>query len=291
MELTQLETFVAVARHGSITRAAEVVHLSQPAVSAQIKTLEERLGLALFERTSRGMRLTADGERLLPQAEHTLGAHRALLDQAAHLRQRPSGPVRLGVDANTPTAALGPWLSRLADRHPEVEVSVQQAISRDVVQGILAGELDAGVFNAHGEPDARLATTEVTRFGLVLVAPTHLETERPPRWEALAQLPWICPDADTCCGRAIAELLLQHGIRPARVIRVDREHVTRSLVASGVGVGLLHSYTAADAVAAGEVRVLCEVPHSVGVLLGHLASRSGDPLLQATVGAFDVAEG
>ena len=72
MDLYQLKTFVAVAREGSITRASELVHLSQPAVSAHIKALEETLRLALFERTPRGMSLTRHGQRLLAKAEQTL---------------------------------------------------------------------------------------------------------------------------------------------------------------------------------------------------------------------------
>ncbi len=75
MDIHQLRTFVAVARERSITRASELLHLSQPAVSAHIKAIEDALGLTLFERTSRGMSLTRDGERLLAKAEQTLAAH------------------------------------------------------------------------------------------------------------------------------------------------------------------------------------------------------------------------
>jgi molybdate transport repressor ModE-like protein len=82
VDLYHLKTFVAVAREGSITRAAEVVHLSQPAVSAHVKEVEDALGLTLFERTSRGMSLTADGRRLLAKAEHALAAHQDLLEEA-----------------------------------------------------------------------------------------------------------------------------------------------------------------------------------------------------------------
>src|SRR5579859_4676017 len=79
MEIHQLRTFVAVAREGSITRASELLHLSQPAVSAHIKAMEEALGVTLFERTSRGMDLTTDGQRIRAKAEQTLGAHQELM--------------------------------------------------------------------------------------------------------------------------------------------------------------------------------------------------------------------
>ena len=86
MELYQLTTFVAIAREGSLTRAAERVFTSAPAVSAQLKALEDELGVKLFERTSRGMALTEAGQRLLEEAERTL---------ASALRMRSAARVRL----------------------------------------------------------------------------------------------------------------------------------------------------------------------------------------------------
>ena len=86
MDIHQLKTFVTVARERSITRSSEVLHLSQPAVSAHIKALEDTLGLALFERTPRGMSLTREGERLLAKAEQTLAAHQGLMDEATRIK-------------------------------------------------------------------------------------------------------------------------------------------------------------------------------------------------------------
>ena len=91
MEIHQLKTFVAVAREGSITRASERLYLSQPAVSAHIKAIEDTLGLTLFARTPRGMALTGDGERLLAKAEQTLGAHRELVEEATRIKGRSRG--------------------------------------------------------------------------------------------------------------------------------------------------------------------------------------------------------
>lgn len=86
MDLHQLKTFVAVAREGSITRASGLLHLSQPAVSAHIKAMEDTLGLSLFERTPRGMSLTPDGQRLLAKAEQTLAAHQELMAEATRTK-------------------------------------------------------------------------------------------------------------------------------------------------------------------------------------------------------------
>lgn len=284
MDLHQLKTLVAVAREGSITRASEVLHLSQPAVSAHIKALEEALGLTLFERKARGMHLTGDGRRLLAKAEQTLAAHQDLLEEAARIKGRLTGRLRLGVGANSSPEVLGRLVTQLCERCPEVEVTLRQGDSREVVDRIVRGDLDAGFYNETDEPAADLATIVVSGFGILLAAPVGLAAaSKPPRWDALADLPWVCPPSDSCCGRAAEQLFRDHGIRPERIIAVDRESVTRTLIAAGVGVGLLHDYTAEQAEARGEVEVICEARPAVRVLFAHLASRAGDPLLRAAV--------
>ncbi len=282
MEIYQLKTFVVVAREGSITRASEQLHLSQPAVSAHVKALEETLGLALFDRTARGMRLTRDGRRLLVKAEQTLGAHREMLDEATRIKGKLTGRLRVGVGANSGPEGIGQLLTMLSERCPEVEVSLKQADSHDVIDGLLCDRLDAGFYNETTESDPRLTTVQASTFGIYLVAPPGLVTvTQPPNWAALADVPWICPTVESCCGRAAESLFRQHGIRPQRIISTDRESVTRTLIAAGIGVGLLHGYSARAARSQGEVEIVCEARRSVRVLFAHLASRAGDPLLEA----------
>src|SRR5258706_499762 len=91
MELNQLRAFVEIAKVGQLTRAAERLHLSQPALSGQLKALEETLGVSLFERSSSGMTLTAGGRSLLGEAESILAATQQLKQAAQQLRGRPAG--------------------------------------------------------------------------------------------------------------------------------------------------------------------------------------------------------
>lgn len=126
MDLHQLKTFVAVAREGSITRASGLLHLSQPAVSAHIKAMEDTLGLSLFERTPRGMSLTPDGQRLLAKAEQTLAAHQELMAEATRTKGELTGKLRLGAGSNSNHEAIGRLLTVLAERCPGVEVAGRQ---------------------------------------------------------------------------------------------------------------------------------------------------------------------
>jgi len=282
VDLYQLKTFVAVAREGSITRAADVVHLSQPAVSAHIKELEDVLGLTLFERTSRGMNLTADGRRLLAKAEQTLVAHQELMAEAARSRGTLTGRLRLGAGSNSSHEAIGRLLTAMSERFPQVEVTLGHARSKEILAGLRNDTFDAGVYNEGGEADRDLATIEVARFEVFLVAAKGtVDTSKPLDWKALAGAAWIYPPAAACCGRAAEGFFRAHQLRPARVIGVDTQAMIRTLVGSGLGVGLLHADAAEEARRAGEVDLLCEAAAPVRVLFAHLASRKQDPVLSA----------
>lgn len=280
MEIHQLKTFVAVAREGSITRASERLYLSQPAVSAQIKAMEETLGLALFQRTPQGMSLTRGGQQLLTKAEQTLEAHRELIEEATRIKGALTGKLRLGAGSNSSPELLGRLLTTLAARCPEVEVTLQHGNSLDILDSIRRGGLDAGFYGEAGEPDPEFTTLEVSRFSIYLAAPPGFAaTAQPLDWQAIAELPWICPTCSACCGRAAESLFQTHQIRPKQIISVDRESVTRTLIAGGMGVGLLHADKAKAAQAYGDVELVCEVQTSARVLFAHLASRAQDPLL------------
>lgn len=282
MDIYQLETFVAVAREGSITRASELLHLSQPALSAHIKALEDVLGLTLFDRTPRGMSLTQDGKRLLAKAEQTLAAHRELMTEATRIKGHLTGKLRLGAGGKSNNEAIGRLVAILSERCPEVGVVLEHGTSLDMLAGIRNGSLDAGFYNEAGDPDRELATIEVAQFRTCIVAPPGLVAATDPLdWKSLEDLPWIYPASSACCGQAAESLFKLNLIRPKRIVSVDREDVTRTLIAGGIGVGLLHSDTAAEARARGEVEVLFESKTSVRVLFAHLASRAQDPLLVA----------
>jgi DNA-binding transcriptional LysR family regulator len=272
MDIYQLRTLVAVAREGSIKRASELLHLSQPSVSAHVKLLEDTLGVTLFERTPRGMTLTRDGERLLAKAEKTLAAHQELVEEAARIKGRLAGRLRIGANGTASELAVQ-LVTAVAEKWPEIEIAIHHLSSLEVLAGLRNGTLDAGFYN--GEPEDDLVTREVSRFTIHVAAPRSAATD----WSALAQLPWIYPTTSTCCGNTAEALFRAHGFRPQKIISIDREHVTRTLVANGLGVGLLHDTTAREAAA--EVQLVYEAPAPVRVLFAHLASRTNDPLVGA----------
>jgi DNA-binding transcriptional LysR family regulator len=282
VDIHQLRTFVVVAREGSVTRASDVLHLSQPAVSAHIKSMEESLGLSLFERTPRGMSLTHDGQRLLAKAQHTLHAHQELMSEATRGKGELTGRLRLGAGSNSNNEVIGRLITVMAERHPAVEVALKHGTSREILAEIRNGALDGGFYNEPRRPDADLSAIEVSQFKVFVAAARGvLDATRRTDWQALAELPWIYPAASACCGQTAEDLFKAKSFRPKRIVSVDRQDVSRTLIAGGMGVGLLHEGTAKEAEAKGEIELLFEADTVVHTYFAHLASREREPLLAA----------
>lgn len=283
MELYQLKIFVTVAKTGAVTKASEQLYLSQPAVSAQIKALEEELGLSLFDRTVRGMSLTPHGVVILSKAEQLLAQQRDLLDEARRLRGGLSGRLRLGSNRGASAVLLGKLLAQLSETAPELDVSLEFGSPPDIATALREGRLDAGFYTEY-EQHELLHSEAVDRFGIQLAVapqllPAGFRTEPVPDWQWIALLPWISAPAGSCCGRAAERLFREQQFRPAKMIEADQEHLIRALISSGVGIGLLHTPTARDAAAKGEVRLIGPVLQQVQLLFGCLARKQQEPLL------------
>src|SRR5450432_111006 len=140
MELNHLQSFIAVARLGHLTRAAETLHLSQPALSGQIKSLEENLGVTLFERSSSGMSLTTSGRQLLEDAQRVIESVQNLKNAAV---LEPS------------ILQVGELLSLAFRQHPQLELELHQVLSSDALVGVRNGTLDASFYFGR-QPEADL---------------------------------------------------------------------------------------------------------------------------------------
>src|ERR1700710_1159022 len=143
IDVDQLRTFIAIVETGSFTKAADVVHKTQSAVSMQMKRLEERLGRPIFERDGRASRLTEDGERLLDYARRIIKLNVEAL--AAFGDDELSGHVRLGVPDDYADRYLPEIMARFSRAYPSVELSVICEPSVDLLERIDANEIDLAI--------------------------------------------------------------------------------------------------------------------------------------------------
>ncbi|MFB9886716.1 LysR family transcriptional regulator [Balneatrix alpica] len=288
MDLYQLRTLVRVAQEGSITRASESLHLSQPAVSAHIKALEDSLGLLLFERHAQGMLLTPQGEQLVAKAELILQAHQQLLLEATRLKGELKGELRLGASSHAQPAYLGQLLLRLAQQYPELHVELRHYSQRSaLLLDLDKGRLDAAFCHDQEPSPAKLISQEVACQGIFLAAPPSWDILQPPLdWSALQARPWILPSDNSGCGQAAENLFQQLGWRPQQIIRSDREAITLQLIQAEAGLGLLHADTARLAETAGQVCLLHLLPGALRLHLVYPRQRQQDVLIQAVLNAL-----
>lgn len=241
-DLQTLRAFITVAREGSVSRAAEKLHLTQPAVSLKLKQLQEGLGLALFHRRPQGLKLTTDGYALLPAAERTLAAM-AAFEQSAHaLHSTLRGRLKIGTIVDPEFIRLGAFLHRLVGRAPQLETALQHGMSGSVLNWIRRGELDVGFYLAppgEGPEAPEIAYRELTQFHYHVIAPAGWSGRLTRTdWPSLAALPWIVTPQESVHHRLLQGVLEPQGLVPNGVAQVDQEACMLDLVRAGVGLSL-----------------------------------------------------
>lgn len=242
MNYHNLRAFVTVAHEGNLTRAAVRLCLTQPALSLQIKKLQEQLDLTLFDRTPRGMRLTETGQRLLPVAERALQGAAEFSAAAAGLKDAVSGRLRLGTILDPEFLRLGRFLRILTERHPILSYELAHGMSGVVAKMVEDGQLDVAFTLGH--PDlielaGRFHVVSLTVFSYRVVAPSGWSGRvRGKGWRELASLPWIGAPPDSVHNRLLARIFAAEGVEQKVVARVDLEPSMMDLVRSGVGMAL-----------------------------------------------------
>lgn len=242
-----LRAFVTVAREGNVSRAAERLHLSQPAVSLQLKHLAQATGLSLFRRSAHGLVLTADGAALLPQAERALGGLQDFAQAARRLQSTVRGSLRIGTILDPEFTRLGAFLKHLVEAAPQIRTELRQAMSGDVWAQVERDALDGGFYLAEpdqeGPAQGRLTQLRLTRFTYRVLAPAGWGPQvLGCGWKELARLPWLATPPASVHHRLLARVFGPEGSAgpaPRRVALVDQEASMLDLVRSGVGLSLV----------------------------------------------------
>lgn len=262
MDLNQLRAFVTVAHEGNLTRAAERLHVSQPAVSLQLKALQNSLDLQLFSRIPSGVQLTDDGAKLLPLAERALAGVNELTQSARLLHARAAGTLTgslsIGTILDPEFTRLGAFLKQLVETYPQLSTQLRHGMSGDVLRQVENGSLDVGHYL--GRAPRQFHCLTLTPFSYSVVAPRGWKNRVAGRdWRALARLPWIWTPPQSAHNRLLSKTFAQYRVSPNKVALVDQESSMLDLVKSGVGLSLMreavalreahaHGLTIADAV-------------------------------------------
>jgi DNA-binding transcriptional LysR family regulator len=255
MEIRQLRAFTAIAEMGTFTAGAQRVHITQAAVSMQIRQLEIELGAPLFVRAPRRVFLTEAGEALLERAHRILREHDAAVAEIAELAGAERGRLRVGsASAMVSADPLPQILRELREQHPHAEVSIASGTSEALVRQILAGELDMAFVSLPVE--ARGIQTEVLgRDELVAIAsPRHrLAKQRVVSVFTLAGEKLIMGERGGNTRRLIDGLFEEAGVRPDVAMELSRLAAIKRMVEEGMGVGIVPSNSAREEIEQGRL--------------------------------------
>ena len=283
--LAKIECFLAVARLGNVSRAAEEMFLTQPALTARIKALEEEVGDQLFVRTSRGMRLTEAGREFQPFAERCVGALAEGRQRLGEVRGASGGRLVLGTSPGVSTYALPAILERYVAAHPKVSVSVRTGHSEDVLNMVLNEEVQLGVSREVGHPEVESVGLYEDEIVLV-VDPQHRFTqEGSADLSEVGQEQLVMFDSASSYYELTRDLFRNAGIRELRTLEVDNIEAAKRMVEHRLGVAFLPRTAVVRSVAAGHM-CLVEVEDSPEIRRPIVALHRRDVPLTGPVKAF-----
>lgn len=247
-----LESFLAVAASSSISAAAKRVHVSQPAVTKQMRVLERTLGVELVRRTARGVRLTEAGELLRDYARRSA----ALLDECqialSDLATGAAGSLTIGAGVTTSMFQLPVWLRRYRRQWPAVDIRVHTGTSLAVAELVRAREVDCGLVTSETK-DSELIAQRLFSEEIWLVA---AETRHRPARVRLERVPLIMFPSHSGFRRYLDRALAAAGLEPHVKMEIDSVEATKSLVSVGLGAAFLPAAAVRREVRAGQLRRL-----------------------------------
>ncbi|MER7110425.1 LysR family transcriptional regulator [Streptomyces sp. NPDC000229] len=258
-DLGALELLLAVARHGSLGRAAREVGITQPAASSRIRSMERQLGVALVDRSPRGSRLTDAGALVTDWARRVVEAAEAFDAGAQALRDRRDSRLRVAASMTIAEYLLPGWLIALRAERPDTAVSLQAGNSTVVAASLLAGEADLGYVEGLAVPEG-LDAVVVAHDRLVLVtAPSHRWARRraPLAPAELAATPLVLREYGSGTRQVLDAALAEHGGLADPLMELASTTAVKAAAVSGAGPAVLSELAVTEELSS---RRLVEVP-------------------------------
>jgi LysR family transcriptional regulator, nitrogen assimilation regulatory protein len=239
MDTHRLKYFLRIAEEGSITRAAGLLGIAQPALSRQLQLLEDDLGVALFRRTRRGVQLTEAGERLRASTAAPLRQLELAVQYAGSPQARLERNMLLGIPETTVDVLAAPLINSLTTVFPTAVFSVTVGSTYQLVEAMLKGAVDVALINP--VPDERVFYREMLTEGLVLVGgpDSELEPTRPVTFIDVVALPLVIPRSPSGVGTLLQNAALRTKVSISYRTSTDSLQVTKRLIEAGAVYGVL----------------------------------------------------
>jgi DNA-binding transcriptional LysR family regulator len=256
MDFEQLRTFMEVSRLRSFSRAAEKLMVTQPAISAQIRTLENEVGARLFDRDGGKVTFTAAGRVFEPFAEHCLECHNHIMVTVGELHRTPRGEISVSANEGTSLYVLPAVFAQFKRQYSRVGLSIVRADRLRTVEAVINREVDFGVVSLPVK-DSRLTVDLLHRDDVVIVAPAnHLLASRDSiKFAEILTQSLLVPKQ----GRQrelIEDLFRSHDVQPRVAMEVESSELLKRLIAAGLGIGFLPRSNVLDDTKNGSLKIL-----------------------------------
>lgn len=273
MELYQLKSFLTIANEMNLTRAAEALHLSQSALSSQLKLLEEELNVMLFKRTSRGMKLTDSGQVLVTHARDVLDAAGKMQQRATELSRGITATVSIGLNTDPTFLKVSAINQRLRLLHTNTNVVLHTCQSIDTALKLRHGQIDLGFF--YGDSlDSDIEHIIVDHVRICVVIPNNLRTvNKELVWQEIAALPWVWVDNNFPFFKVLQHQLEDYRTLPNQAVTAVDEQIVRELVAAGQGVAIMREDEARAMVTENQATIWNKGWGQIPLCLGWLTGR------------------
>jgi DNA-binding transcriptional LysR family regulator len=257
MNLRHLSVFHAIAKAGSVNAAARLLHTSQPAVSRELRTLEARLGVPLFDRLPRGMRLTEAGQVLLGFAERIFGLEDAAERAMRELADLEGGQLVIGASNTLGTYLLPAIVAAFHIRYPKVSLSLEIGNTEEILKGVLDSRFALGFVEGRVSDEA-IEAKEFRRDRIVaVVAPEHsLAKAKEPSVRSLAESPSILREPGSGTREIVERAFTRHRMVPRCSLQISSSEALKRAAMEGGGIGWISELCVVEELRSGRLVAL-----------------------------------
>ena len=253
INLRQLRAFVSIGRLGSFTKAADALHATQPALSAQIRELEDALGVKLFDRSTRSVTLTQAGHDLMPVVDNVLGDLGSVVARARDVARRNTGRVTIAALPSLAATLMPAAVAQMRVRHPGITVVIKDALAERIIGLIRADEVDLALTSAPPTDPQLQFTALLTDRMVAVLPPGHpLARAKTVKLVDLLASPLVLMDRDSSVRRIVDAACASIGRMAEPAYEAAYMSTAIGLVRAGLGATLLPS-SAAELRGAGDV--------------------------------------
>lgn len=283
MELKQLRALLAVAETGSVTRASDILHIVQPAISRQIKLLEEELGAPLFDRERHGMVMTPAGHRFAERARRALKEIDLGKEEISPKSHSIAGSVVVGFLPSAADAMVSSLMGRIRQTYPHIQIRSYISFIADLEQSLERGDVDVALLYVKNGSHVRFPSEALLEESLYLIGPPDaaLDMQVPLPLAHIHDLPMVLAPFPHGVRALVERECGAAGVKLNIAAETNSMHLQKNLVAKGVGLSILSSFVVTDDVARG-VLTACPVSGADLKRTLHVARAAGkEPSLAA----------